>query len=156
MGSLASSEGSGLGRVVALCYFDIMLWWIVEDAAFIRVILRRQLEKQFGNGLEVMEWQTADEAREAMADQVLAPQGIICDVVLPQQSGLSLLPHFSAQWPKSFVVMISSLPEEAWRAHVPSGGHYHAFLQKPFSVEQFVSILARFQQHRNEGNKEVA
>ena len=133
-----------------------MRWWIIEDAAFIRVILRQQLQKFFGEHLEICEWSDATRLISSINEKTPAPDGIICDVVLPSQSGLSLLPIFSSQWPDSFVFLISSLSEESWQTHLPSSARYHAFLQKPLGLESFQEILSQFQEYRRQINKGVA
>ena len=99
---------------------------IVDDDAFVRVILKDALE---GMGYRLLE---AADGEEAVAQAALArPDVVLLDLMMPRQSGLEALSRIREVLPGSRVVVISSMDSESLIQQALSAGA-RSFISKPF------------------------
>jgi two-component system chemotaxis response regulator CheY len=109
---------------------------IVDDALFIRTVLRGMLEElgyrviaEAGSGLEAQR-----QLHKA------APDLIFLDIILPDANGIELLEDIHHSLPDSSVIICSSISQDQT---VQKALHHGAaaYLQKPFTKESVVALL---------------
>jgi two-component system, chemotaxis family, chemotaxis protein CheY len=113
---------------------------IVDDSLFIRNILRGILEEssykvigEAASGIDAMKKLHFDK-----------PDIILLDIILPDSNGLDLLESILKSKPHSQVVICSSIGTEPMiRKTLELGAK--AFIQKPFTPEQVVEVLANLE-----------
>ena len=99
---------------------------IVDDDAFVRVVLKDALE---GQGYKLLE---AADGEEAVAQATVArPDVVLLDLMMPRQSGLEALTKIRKLHPEGRVVVISSMDSESLVAQAMSAGA-QSFIAKPF------------------------
>ena len=111
---------------------------IVDDAAFMRVLIRNIVSK---NGYEV-----AGEAENgAVAVQKYAelhPDIVTMDITMPEMNGLEALIAIRKADPGAKVIMVSALGQESMvRDAVMAGAK--GFVVKPFKEETITAALAK-------------
>ena len=109
---------------------------IVDDALFMRSILRGILEEQ---GYRVVA-EAASAAETLRQLQDLKPDIITLDIILPDSNSLELLEEIVRTSPAARVLVCSAIGQEAIVAKARELGAI-AFLQKPFSPEQVAKAL---------------
>ncbi|ADL50851.1 response regulator [Clostridium cellulovorans] len=109
---------------------------IVDDALFMRVMLKNILEKhQFevvgeaGNGAEAVK-----------AYEKLHPDIVTLDITMPQMDGLAALQEIRNLDPNSKVVMVSAMGQESNVKKAISIGA-KSFLVKPFQEDHVIKTL---------------
>jgi CheY-like chemotaxis protein len=114
---------------------------IVDDDEFIRLLLRRTLERA---GYLVSE---ASNGREAMRlYSELKPNCVITDLVMPEQEGIETIMQMRQQ-SHSVPIIATSGQFDSMAAHylkVAQSLGADAVLEKPFTVEQILELVARF------------
>jgi two-component system chemotaxis response regulator CheY len=99
---------------------------IVDDDAFVRVVLKDALE---GQGYKLLE---AADGEEAVAQTAAArPDVVLLDLMMPRQSGLEALAQIRKLHPESRVVVISSMDTESLVQQALQAGA-DGFIAKPF------------------------
>jgi two-component system chemotaxis response regulator CheY len=99
---------------------------IVDDDAFVRVVLRDALE---GQGYKLLE---AADGEEAVAQTAAArPDVVLLDLMMPRQSGLEALAEIRKLHPEGRVVVISSMDTESLVQQALQAGA-DGFIAKPF------------------------
>jgi two-component system, cell cycle sensor histidine kinase and response regulator CckA len=114
---------------------------LVEDAAALRRICARTLRRL---PCQLTTCENALEALSLVEEQGLAPDLLITDIVMPGMSGSVLAERLCARLPGLKVLYISGYADRA----IPQLGPLPlprgtAFLQKPFSVPDFVAKVER-------------
>lgn len=111
---------------------------IVDDAQFMRDLLRDIFE-QAG-------WEVAGEAENgkqaAEQFQLLKPDLVTMDIVMPLRSGIEALADIIASDPAARVVMCSALGQESMVMEAVKAGAKD-FIVKPFQPEQVLRIVKR-------------
>lgn len=109
---------------------------IVDDAAFMRVTLKKMLEK---NGFEVVgEAENGEVALEKY--ELLNPDIVTMDITMPVLSGLEAVKKIVEKAPGAKVVMVSAMGQESYiREAVVSGAK--SFIVKPFNEEHVIKTL---------------
>ena len=108
---------------------------LIEDDAGLRAALTRVLELA---GFHVESFGTAE---TALAAPGTARAGcIVCDVVLPGQSGLSLCRRLAQEGRKVPMIFITALDQPAMRAEAEALGAAD-YLVKPFEGRQLVEAV---------------
>ncbi|HEX9778268.1 MAG TPA: response regulator [Geopsychrobacteraceae bacterium] len=111
---------------------------IVDDAQFMRELLRDIFE-QAG-------WHVVGEAengkRAVEQFQLLKPDLVTMDIVMPLRSGIDALSDIIAAKPDARVVMCSALGQESMMMEAVKAGAKD-FIVKPFQPEQVLRIAAR-------------
>jgi two-component system, cell cycle sensor histidine kinase and response regulator CckA len=112
---------------------------LVEDAAALRRICARTLRSL---PCQLTTCENAMEALGLVEEQGLAPDLLITDIVMPGMSGSVLAERLCARLPRLKVLYISGYADKA----IPQLGllpRGTAFLQKPFSVPDFIAKVER-------------
>ncbi len=109
---------------------------VVDDAAFMRLAVKTMLEK---NGFKVV-----GEAENGLVSikkyKELRPDVVTMDITMPEMSGIEALKSIKAFDPKSKVIMISAMGQEALiKEAVMSGAN--SFIVKPFKEDHVVSAI---------------
>ncbi|HET7536892.1 MAG TPA: response regulator [Candidatus Didemnitutus sp.] len=114
---------------------------IVDDDEFIRLLLRRTLERA---GYEVCE---ASNGRTAMRLYIeLKPACVITDLVMPEQEGIETIMQMRQQVHTAPIIATSG-QFDSMAAHylkVAQSLGADAVLEKPFTVEQILELVARY------------
>ena len=109
---------------------------IVDDAAFVRLSIRKVLED---NGFDVVG--EAEDGLEAIKQySKLKPDIVTMDINMPEMNGVQALCEIKKQDPDAKVVMISALGHEMWIRKAKTFGA-SGFIVKPFEVEDILNML---------------
>ena len=114
---------------------------VADDDDFIRLLLRRTLERA---GYLVSEASNGREAMRLYND--LRPACVITDLVMPEQEGIETIMQMR-QHSHTAPIIATSGQFDAMAAHylkVAQSLGADAVLQKPFTVEQILELVARF------------
>ncbi|MCU1451574.1 MAG: Response regulator with domain [Acidimicrobiales bacterium] len=109
---------------------------VVDDDEQVRGTLARVLGKYDYAPRAVA---TAAQARAALRDR--AWELVLCDVRMPEESGINLLHHIRTQHPDLPVVMISGVVDPAFAAGALDLGAY-GYVTKPFDANQVLIAVA--------------
>jgi putative two-component system response regulator len=109
---------------------------VVDDDEQVRGILDRVLTRYNYTCLAVA---TAAEARSALRDR--AWELVLCDVKMPEESGINLLHHIRTEHADLPVVMISGVVDPAFAAGALDLGAY-GYVTKPFDANQVLIAIA--------------
>lgn len=112
---------------------------VVDDAAFMRLSIKKTLEK---NGFQVIgEAENGQVGVQKYAE--LHPDIVTMDITMPEMTGLEALKEIIKFDPKAVVIMVSALGQESMvREAVLSGAK--GFIVKPFKEEIIASALKKF------------
>ena len=111
---------------------------IVDDAAFMRMSIRKMLEE---NGFEIVG--EAENGLMAIEKyQELQPEVVTMDITMPEMDGLEALRQIKKIDPAASIVMVSALGQEARMKEAIIYGA-KGFIVKPFKEEIIVSDLAK-------------
>ncbi len=94
----------------------------------------------------------ANTMSEGMARLEEAPDLVFLDLKLPDGDGMDVLPEIKAAAPQTIVVIISAYGSEEKRAEAEDKG-VHGFIDKPFTEENVIEIIGRFQVKDEKGNE---
>ena len=115
---------------------------IVDDALFIRTVLRTMLEEsgcrviaEAGSGLEAQRHLRA-----------VVPDLIFLDIILPDANGIELLDDIHHSLPDVSVIICSSLSQGQTVQKALQHGAA-AYLQKPFTQESVTAVLEQLKDH---------
>jgi two-component system chemotaxis response regulator CheY len=110
---------------------------IVDDALFMRAMLRKALEPL---GYEINE---AENGREAVEQcRLWKPDLITLDIVMPEMDGLQALAAIRKEMPATRVVMVTAVDQrEPMREAMNLG--ISDFIVKPFDENRVVSAIDR-------------
>ncbi len=109
---------------------------IADDAAFMRLALRKILEK---NGFEVVG--EASDGWEAINKFItLKPDIVTMDITMPKMNGIESLAEIRKKDPSAKVIMISALGQENWvKKAVMEGAK--GFIVKPYEESYVIQTL---------------
>jgi two-component system chemotaxis response regulator CheY len=113
---------------------------IADDAAFIRMKLRKVLEEL---GLEVIE--AANGAEAVQQFNAHRPDLVLMDITMPEMDGLAALKAIMAQDASAQVVMVSALGQESVVMQALQAGAKD-FVVKPFQPDQIKQVVQRWLQ----------
>ncbi len=109
---------------------------IVDDAAFMRLAIRKMLEK---NGIEVVgEAENGKQAIEVYNE--LKPDLVTMDITMPEVSGLDALKAIMKLDPKAKIIMITAMGQEAMVKEAVMNGA-KGFIVKPFNEEHILQTI---------------
>lgn len=123
--------GTGYGRADGVP----MRILVVDDEAGQRVALELFLR---GEGHEVRE--AADGAEALAAAQDFLPDFVILDQVLPDESGLALLPRLLERAPGAYVVFLTGAPEMRDAVQAVKAGAAN-YLEKPLNLAELRGLI---------------
>ena len=111
---------------------------IADDAAFMRAKLKAIVEK---NGYQVVG--EAENGKEAIVKYFeLKPDLVTMDITMPSMDGLSALKEIRKRDPKSNIVIISAMGQEATIREAIMAGARN-FIVKPFNESQILDTFAK-------------
>lgn len=111
---------------------------IVDDAAFMRMLIKTILEK---NGFQVV-GEAENGAVAVSKYKELQPDIVTMDITMPEMDGIMALKEIRAIDPNAKVVMISAMGQETYvREAVKLGAK--GFVVKPFKEDYIVQTLMK-------------
>ena len=110
---------------------------IVEDEAALRTLAALMLEKL---GYRTIQAANGEEAISMVEGEVLRPQLILTDVVMPGMSGRALIDRLRQSHPKVRVIFMSGYTDDSVADHGVIDADT-AFLQKPFSMGDLAALV---------------
>jgi two-component system chemotaxis response regulator CheY len=111
---------------------------IVDDAAFMRMMLRDILSK---NGFEVVG--EADNGRVAVQMyNDLKPDVVTMDITMPEMDGIAAVKEIKAADPAAKVVMVSAMGQQAMVIEAIRSGAAD-FIVKPFQPDRVLEALGK-------------
>lgn len=109
---------------------------VVDDAAFMRMAIRKVLEK---NGFEVVG--EAENGEVGVRKYLeLNPDIVTMDLTMPEMSGIEALKEIKKHDSKAKVVMVSAMGQEGLVREAIMGGA-KSFVVKPYKEEHIVQTL---------------
>lgn len=108
---------------------------IVDDEESVRSLLKRLLESKYTCALAA----DAIQARRIIANQDF--DLILCDIMMPGESGLALIRYVAQQYPDTAIIMVTGIddPREA-KAALETG--VYGYIIKPFDLNQLLINVA--------------
>ena len=111
---------------------------IVDDAVFMRTVLRKMLEEE---GMEVVgEAGNGEEAIQKAKE--LQPDVITLDITMPVMDGVEALPKIMEVCPQVKVIMCSAMGQQAMVIESIQSGAKD-FIVKPFQQDRVLESLAK-------------
>jgi len=111
---------------------------IVDDAAFMRMMIKDILEK---NGYEVVgEAQNGVEAVEKYEE--LSPDLVTMDITMPEMDGIEALKKIQEINPEATVIMCSAMGQQAMVIDAIQAGAKD-FIVKPFQAERVLEAVKK-------------
>jgi two-component system chemotaxis response regulator CheY len=109
---------------------------IVDDAAFMRMAIRKVLEK---NGFEVAG--EAENGALSLAKYMeCKPDVVTMDITMPEMTGIEALKHIRAYDPNAKVIMVSAMGQESLvREAIVSGAK--SFIVKPYKEQHIIQTI---------------
>ena len=108
---------------------------IVDDDNSVRILLSRILEKE---GYDCSVAEDALSARERLKSSPF--DLILCDIIMPGESGLDLIRFCSKQYPNMGVIMVTGVADPQSAKEVLGIGVY-GYIVKPFSNDQLLIMV---------------
>ena len=109
----------------------------IEDETGVRELSSKALRDY---GYEVIEAKNAGEAREIFEKQKRNFQLVVCDIILPDKSGIELMENIQSLHPNIKILFISGYADHRshWPEVVKTG---MPFLQKPYSLVDLLKMI---------------
>ncbi len=111
---------------------------IVDDAKFMRMVLRRILTSQ-GHTV-VGEATNGEEAVEMYAK--LRPDVVTMDIVMPKLNGIEAVRRIMQFDPSAKIIMVTALGQETFVLDAIKAGA-REFIIKPFRNEEIIKVVAK-------------
>jgi CheY-like chemotaxis protein len=108
---------------------------VVDDNSRMVALIKRWLGRA---GYDVIGVTTVAEALAMLTAQPL--EWVLTDLMMPTGDGMDILAYARTHQPQAKVIIMTAFGSEATRQRAVAQGA-HAFLSKPFSVEELLSIL---------------
>jgi two-component system chemotaxis response regulator CheY len=111
---------------------------IVDDAAFVRTMLKQVLER---NGFDVVG--EAENGNIGVRKyKELQPDIVTMDITMPEMDGLEALKVIRKEYPKAKIVMITALGQEPMIKQAILNGA-KSFIVKPFKEEHVIQTMSK-------------
>ena len=111
---------------------------IVDDAAFMRMVIKRMLEK---NGFEVIAEAENGEVGFKMY-QEMKPDIVTMDITMPMLDGIQALKAIREYDPNAKVIMVSAMGQEGMVKEAVINGA-KTFIVKPFKEDHVIETLTK-------------
>ena len=111
---------------------------IVDDAAFMRMMIKKLLEK---NGFEVV-GEAIDGLEAIEKYRSLQPDLVMMDITMPNVTGLEALKAIKQEFPKAKIVMCSAMGQESYVIESIKSGALD-FLVKPFQDDKVIETVKK-------------
>jgi DNA-binding NtrC family response regulator len=115
---------------------------VVDDNTDVLAVVSAMLKR---GGFEVITKETAAELKESFTGH--QPEVILLDLVLPDGSGLELLPLIKKQWPETEVIVLTGHATLDAAVEATKKGAYH-FQKKPFDHKTLLLSIERAIEHK--------
>lgn len=109
---------------------------IVDDDAFVRTLLKEMLASQ-GHPLR-----EAENGRQALDLEGPAPSVVLLDLLMPLMSGMEALALIRDRWPRTPVLVISSMDSERLVKEAMEAGA-SGYITKPFHPVEIAAAVER-------------
>lgn len=110
---------------------------IVDDAAFMRAMLRRAIEGT-GGEYRILEAQDGEKALEMYSEH--SPGLVLLDISMPGINGIEVLKRLKNLDKDAFVIMCSAIGQDNMIVEAVENGAAE-FIVKPFKAEQIAEAL---------------
>ncbi|MDE7479154.1 MAG: response regulator [Lachnospiraceae bacterium] len=111
---------------------------IVDDAAFMRMTIRKMLE---ANGYAVAgEAENGTQAVQKYKE--LRPDVVLLDITMPEMNGIDALKRIRENDPKARIVICSAMGQQAMVAQAIENGAKD-FIVKPFEADRLIAAFKR-------------
>ncbi len=110
---------------------------VVDDAAFMRLVIRTMLEK---NGFEIIEAENG--AAGVKKYKECNPDVVTMDITMPEMDGLKALKTIREHDPKAKIIMVSAMGQECLVKEAVMHGA-KTFIVKPFQEEFIVQTITK-------------
>jgi two-component system chemotaxis response regulator CheY len=120
--------------------------WIVDDAIFMRKILKNMIQHQFGTMIEFEEFSNGKQCVDAYQHAMLQEERIdliLMDITMPQMDGITALKEILKINSFASVVMCSSLTSPKNIVQCVQSGAKHV-ISKPFIERDVLSTIESF------------
>ena len=121
---------------------------IVDDEASVRQLLGKVLDQC---GYDCAQASDAAEARECLNQQDV--DLLLCDIVMPGESGLELMQHVSAAYPDTAIIMVTAIDDQKTAQDALEFGVY-GYIIKPFDQNQILISVTNALRRRKLESKE--
>jgi two-component system chemotaxis response regulator CheY len=111
---------------------------VVDDAAFMRMMLKEILQK---NGFDVL-GEAENGAVSVAAYQKLKPDIVTMDITMPEMNGIDAVKAIKSLDDKAKIVMVSAMGQQAMVIEAIQAGASD-FIVKPFQPERVVEALSK-------------
>ena len=111
---------------------------IVDDAAFMRMVIKRMLEK---NGFEVIAEAENGEVGFKMYQET-KPDIVTMDITMPMLDGIQALKAIREYDPNAKVIMVSAMGQEGMVKEAVINGA-KTFIVKPFKEDHVIETLTK-------------
>jgi len=111
---------------------------IVDDAAFMRMVLRNMLEK---NGFEVV-GDAETGAKGVQQYKHLHPDIVTMDITMPDMDGITAVKEIKSSDPAARIIMCSAMGQQAMVMDAIKAGAAD-FIVKPFQEERVIESLRK-------------
>ena len=110
---------------------------LVDDAAFMRMLIRNTYDKRLPDILEAADGEIAVSTYSAEK-----PDLVIMDITMPNKTGIEALKEIKAMDPGAKVVMCSAMGQEAMVVEAIKLGALD-FIVKPFKAERILQTVKK-------------
>ncbi len=117
---------------------------VVDDEDDVRQAIRMQLS---GTRFELLEADGADRAIELLRGNALTVEVIICDVRMPQISGVEAAAFFREEYPSIPVIVLTGFPDLDLAVDFMKKGVVD-YLVKPVEKDKLIEAVERAIEHR--------
>ncbi|MBP8785744.1 MAG: response regulator [Synergistaceae bacterium] len=111
---------------------------IVDDAAFMRMMLRDILSK---NGFEIVGEAENGKIAVQMYEE-LKPDVVTMDITMPEMDGIAAVKEIKTTYPDAKVVMVSAMGQQAMVIEAIRSGAAD-FIVKPFQPDRVLEALGK-------------
>lgn len=111
---------------------------IVDDAAFMRMMLRDILSK---NGFEIVGEAENGKIAVQMYGE-LKPDVVTMDITMPEMDGIAAVKEIKSTYPEAKVVMVSAMGQQAMVIEAIRSGAAD-FIVKPFQPDRVLEALGK-------------
>lgn len=111
---------------------------IVDDAAFMRMMLRDILSK---NGFEIVGEAENGKIAVQMYEE-LKPDVVTMDITMPEMDGIAAVKEIKTTYPDAKVVMVSAIGQQAMVIEAIRSGAAD-FIVKPFQPDRVLEALGK-------------
>ncbi|MCQ4636939.1 response regulator [Anaerovorax odorimutans] len=116
---------------------------IVDDAMFMRKVIRTNLEK--GGYTQILEAENGEQALELFKEE--KPDLVLLDITMPGKSGIQVLKEIVSMEPEAKVIMCSAVGQEMMITQAIEAGASD-FIVKPFNGDEFMKVVENWMPER--------